>query len=259
LAHGETASLLVEEIEDDLDQACVEVELTRASGATSTFEFETGVLGPVRLGAHVRDVTVILPQAVVEIGQGSEVVLVAPIEIQCKELDIHASRVIAQNPSEYEEGSVVILKADEFTGQPMSSVPTTRGKVELLARWPGVEQYPWNGFASELNPEDDLTPEVTEGLRRFRMFAIAFRAHGNRRLAKSSNKMESTRMIKGSGKDVLDLMVAEGIVSREGLMYILRTDRLSELTGATYVDFTAYRFKQATIEFVQKALARVNP
>ena len=41
-------------------------------------------------------------------------------------------------------------------------------------------------------------------------------------------------------------------------MYILRTDRLSELTGATYVDFTAYRFKQATIEFVQKALARAD-
>ena len=65
-------------------------------------------------------------------------------------------------------------------------------------------------------------------------------------------------MIKGSGKAVLDLMVTEGIVAREGSMYILRTDRLSELTGATYVDFTAYRFKQETIEFVQKALARAD-
>ena len=255
LAHGDTASLLVEEIENEIDKAWVEVELTRASGTTTTLEFETGVLGPIRFGAHVKDVTVIMPQAVVEVGQGTEVVLVAPIEIQCKELDIQAIRAIAQNPSEYEEGSVVILKADEFTGQPMSSVPTTRGNVELLACWPGVEQYPWNGFASKLDAEEDLTPEVTEGLRRFRMFAIAFRAHGNRRLAKSSNKMESTRMIKGSGKAVLDLMVTEGIVAREGSMYILRTDRLSELTGATYVDFTAYRFKQETIEFVQKALA----
>ena len=258
LAHGEAASLLVEEIEDEMDKAWVEVELTRASGTITTLEFETGVLGPVRLGAHVKDALVIMPQAFVEIGQGSEVVLVAPIVIQCKELDIHASKVIAQNPTEYEEGSAVILKADEFTGQPMSSVPTTRGNVELLACWPGVEQYPWNGFASELDVEEDLTPEVTEGLRRFRMFAIAFRARGNRRLGKSTNKMESIRMTKGSGKDVLDLMVAEGIVAREGSMYILRTDRLSELTGATYVDFSAYRFNQATIEFVQKALTRAD-
>ena len=182
-------------------------------------------------------------------------ILVAPVEIQCNNLVIYANRLIAQSPPEYEQGSVVLLRADKLLGPQMSTVPVIRGNVELLASWPGVNQYPWNSYAADLKPKNSLTPDdVLEGLRRFRKFVISCQSHGNRRLAKSSNKMESGRMTKGSGQKVLNYMLAKNVVSKEGQMYILNTSRLAELTGATYVDVAAYRFEEQAIDFVHEAL-----
>ena len=61
-------------------------------------------------------------------------------------------------------------------------------------------------------------------------------------------------MTKGTGQAVLDLMLADGIVSRDQARYYLNTTRLAELTELTYADSLAYRFGPRAIAFVQRSL-----
>lgn len=256
LSHGETASLFIEDIDedDDVSIAEVEIEFTRRGDDDSRLiQFVTGVIGPIYLGAHIKDVTIIAPHAGIEIGQNSDVVLVAPIDIQCDELVLHANKLIIENPSE-SETLAVFLQAKSLGGTPMSSVPLVRNNVELFTSWPGTNTYPWRKFGVELQSVRDEDPRIDEALRRLRKFVIEFRSHGNRGLARHSSKIESSRMTKGTGQAVLDLMIADGIVSRVQARYHLDTGRLAELIGTTYADCMAYRFGPRAISFVQRAL-----
>ncbi len=261
LLQGESASLLVEEpddYDDEVDQAEVEIEFTRRGYDDPRFlRFITGVIGPIYLGAHVKDVTIDMPQSGIEIGQNSDVVLVAPIDIQCDELVLHTNKLIVENPPDSETGSV-FLQAEIFGGTPMSSVPLARNNVKLFVSWPGSNVYPWRTFTVELPSTGDEDPRMDEALRRFRKFVIEFRSHGNRGLARHSSKIESSRMIKGTGQAVLDLMLSEGIVSRIQSRYHLDAERLAELTETTYADCMAYSFGPKAVTFVQRALENLD-
>jgi len=262
LAYGESASLSVDEAEPE-DQngelwTQVDVELNRRdSGGPTTLEFETGPLGPICLGSHVRDVAVNTPKAKVEIGQGNEIVIVAPVNISCGELSIVAERMIVENPAGH-EASVVMLAADACDGGRLSSVPVVRSNVKLLASWPGVENYPWHGFAVELDGVDIEDSRIDEVLRRFRKFVISFRAGGRGSLGRSKHKMESERMTKGTGKAVLELMVREGLVSQDSSMYYLDAQRLADLTDSTYADYVSRRFGSKAIKFAEKVLREID-
>ena len=257
LAHGERASLYIEEEDNDNAEelnAIVEIELLRRGFQGPRFvSFDTDVDGNICLGSHVKDVSIIMPQARVEIGQDSDVVFVAPVEILCQDLAIQAERVITENASDSEpDASVVFLQSDISSGPPMSQVPIKRNNVQLLASWPGVENYPWRNYATSPHIYGDEDERLDEALRRLRKFLMVF--NGKRGLARSRNKIDSGRMTKGTGQKVLDLMLQEGIVTRDQARYYLHTDRLSELTEMTYVDCVEHNFSASAIELVQRAL-----
>ena len=256
LSLGDTASLTVAGSEDEDEEAALlaEVEITYSrpgSDAPRNLRLATEQVGTLYLGSHLEDVDVFLPDTRVEIGPGSEAVLVAPVNIQCKDLSIITDKVIVEKPSDQEVA--VFLEADHFSGTQIASLPVIRdGNVELGVCWPGSTAYPWSNFSVEPTiPED---PRLDEALRRFRKFVIEFRSHSNHGLARFSGKINHARMTKGTGQAVLDLMVEEGILDRRQTRYFLNIDRLSELTGATYVDCAMRRFSDKAIAFVQKAL-----
>lgn len=256
LSLGDRASLLVEGLEDaDEEEALrAEVEITlarRDADRPRVLRFGTVQTGPVKLGAHIEDVDISVPHTRVEIGPGPEAVFVAPVSIQCAELAIATDKVIAESPSR-PQVAAIFLEADAFDGAQMTSVPVLRGEVSLAASWPGVRSHPWTSFATDPTPIDD--PMVDEALRRFRKFVIAFQSHGKGRLARFKGKIEHARMTKGTGQVVLDLMLAEGILSLRGPMYFLDPDRLGAQTGATYVDCMARRFDAKAVAFAQRAL-----
>ena len=255
LSLGDTASLTVAGSEDDDEEAALqaEVEITYSRSGSDdprNLRLATEQVGKLYLGSHLEDVDVFLPDTRVEIGPGSEAVLVAPVNIQCKDLSIITDKVIVEKPSDQEVA--VFLEADLFSGTQIASLPVIRGNVELGVCWPGATAYPWSNFSVEPTiPED---PRLDEALRRFRKFVIEFRSHSNHGLARFSGKINHARMTKGTGQAVLDLMVEEGILNRSQTRYFLKIDRLSELTGATYVDCAMRRFNDKAIAFVQKAL-----
>lgn len=257
LARGETASLYVAEPDEDGSSALpveVEIELTRrGKEASSLLRFNTGRGGTIYLGTDIKDVSLNMPSSRIEVGRGTEVVFTAPIDIHCKELAIVAKRVVAQNPPDSHTG-VVFIQADELIGTPLAVVPLTRNEVQLRASWPGVHNYPWNSFAADKQTHRDVDPGIEEALRRFRKFVVEFRAHGHGGLARSRLKIESPRMIKGTGRAVLDAMLAAGIVRRDEARYYLNTRTLGELTGTTYESCMTYQFGHKAVAFVENAL-----
>jgi hypothetical protein len=256
LSLGDTASLLVEGVEDAEDEealrAEVEIALARRNGdRPHTLRFSTEQIGAIRLGIHIEDVIINAPHTRVEIGPGDEAVLIAPVSIQCANLSLTTERLIVEGPSGG-QFAAVYLQAGAFDGARMISVPALRGDVSLSASWPGVRGHPWNNFATDPPPAVD--PRVEEALRRFRKFVISFRSHSKGALARTKHKLEHERMTKGAGNAVLRLLVADGILSLQGSMYFLDPDRLAAQTGTSYRDCMARRFGAKAVAFVQRAL-----
>jgi hypothetical protein len=142
LALGDSASLLVEGVEDAEEEEALraEVEITlarRGAEIPRTLLFHTEQVGPVRLGAQIEDVDVTVPHTLVEIGPGPEAVLIAPVNIQCARLCLTTERLTVECPSGGENGAIH-LEAGAFDGARMVSIPILRGDVSLSAAWPGA-------------------------------------------------------------------------------------------------------------------------
>jgi hypothetical protein len=257
LSVGDTASLTVEGAEDAEEEealrADVEIMMARREGDRPLLlNFETDQVGAIRLGVHIEDVDIATPHTRVEIGPGAEAVLVAPISIQCETLTLTTDRLIVEGAPAGAVVGTVYLEAREFAGAQMASVPGLRGKVSLLAFWPGVRSHPWINFATEPTPPVD--PRVDEALRRLRKFVISFRSHGKGSLGRYRHKIEHERMIKGSGQAILDALLAHHILSLQGSMYFLDPEALATEVGTTYKDCMSRRFNPRTITFAQRAL-----
>ncbi|HEV2677174.1 MAG TPA: hypothetical protein VGV37_21785 [Aliidongia sp.] len=257
LSLGDSASLLVEEPEDAVDEEALtaEVEITierHDSDRIRTLNFSTEQTGVLRLGAYVEDVEITTTNGHVEIGPGAESMLVAPISIQCNRLTMTAERVVIECPRG-SSGGVVYLEANSFDGGEITSLPIVRGGVTLTCSWPTARSHPWTSFAS--NPTPKRAPKLDEALRRFRKFVIAFRSHSKGNLRRFKDKIEHARMTKGTGQAVLDLLKQEGILTlMSDEMYELDPDGLGSKTGATYADCMTWQFNPETEAFLTRAL-----
>ena len=256
LSLGDTASLHVEGREDAEDEGVLraEVEISLARRDTDrprVLYFESDQTGTVRLGPHVEDADITVPYTQVEIGPGSEAVLVAPVSIQCEKLVITTEKIIVESPSERHATSV-FLEADNLASPNMVSVPVLRGDASLAVSWPDARVHPWTSFATEPTPIED--PRVDEALRRLRKFVIAFRSHSRGGLARFRGKIEQSRMTKGAGQAVLEAMLAQRIVSLEGSMYRLDPEMLVAQAGVNYTTCMARRFGPEAVAFAMRAL-----
>ena len=254
LANGEMAFLSIEDDEDKSAEASGEIEIVRQGVADPIVtRFRTVRDGSIHLGPHVRDADIHMPKARVEMGPSTEVTLVAPVSIQCRELAIETDNLRAEARPDAEMGAVV-LRADGFDGSPISRVPATHN-VGLFTSWPGSEAYPWHNFRDPYRSKPDVSQEMEEALRRFRMFVLSFRSDKARGLGRHQSKIEGTRMVKGTGQAVLQLMLESRIVSRNQARYSLSTDRLGELTSMSYSDFLTRNFTSEAIDFIATAVS----
>lgn len=254
LSLGDHASLLVNADEDEDADLNAEVEITlarRDDGTAKVLRFKSPANGPIRLGFHLEDIEIDAPHSSIEIGSGSEAILVAPISITCNELNISATSLVVERPSSVELGDVA-LEAQHYTGASMTSVPTLRGGVSLSVSWPTAKSHPWTSFATTPSVVND--PRIEEGLRRFRRFAISFRSHSKGALARFQDKIDHYRMTKDTGQAILDALIKEGVIELKGPMYFLDPEALAEKTGTTYADAIARRFSSKTLDFIRRAI-----
>ena len=256
LAIGQSASLSIDgsEAEDEIERLAADIEISISKGEGARphiLRFQTEQIGTFRLGSYVDDVDITIPQGAVEFGPGPEAILVAPVSVQCRKLSIIAPKVVIEGALGNKISSV-FLEAEEFDGAVMTSIPTIRGDVALSASWPDVRQHPWTAFAT--SPTTIQDPRLDEALRRLRKFIIAFRSHSKGSLKRFKAKLDHERMTKGTGRAVLDKLVAEKVLTVDGSMYVLNPDLLSERAGTNYADTMSRSFGKKTIEFISGAL-----
>lgn len=256
LSLGDSASLAVEGFDegDEIEQLKAEVEISLlrfGEEQVRTLSFESDQAGLIRLGSHVEDVEITAPFAGVEIGGALEASLVAPVSVQCQTLRFAAERVIVESSPTMRE-SAVTLEAETAETTGVVSVPLINGDVGLSVAWQGAEAYPWTSFRG--NPTVAEDPRTDEALRRFRKFVISFRSHSKGSLKRYAAKLEHERMTKGTGKAVLEHMLARGILSTDGSMYTLHPEALAMHTGASYTSAMARVFSDKTVAFVVEAI-----
>ena len=174
LSLSDSADLLIEVTDECSDRDLVqgkqaEVEITHSRQGTEqprVFKFRTEPDGVIRLGTHVEDVEITAPFSHVDIGlnidPNNEMKFVAPVSIQCDTLSINTKRVIVES-SLTKSISSVFLKANEFDGPMMTSIPILRGQTTLAASWPNVRRHPWTNFAVKPISTEDL--KIDEALR----------------------------------------------------------------------------------------------
>ena len=255
LTLGETATLCVVDnsasmLEGEDLQAVVEISLICDGQERVVLDCMTDKTGVLTIGSHLADADIVLPHGAIEIGLGKEVALVAPLSIECDVLSIDAANLVVEAPKR-DADAVVFLRTPHFHAS-TSPLLVVRNNVEFVASWPNARAYPWTSFAGEIDESDDT--QVRDGLRRLRKFVTAFRAHGREKLGRFRAKIESPRMTKGTGADVLEALVREGILTLDGKWYILNADALGDKLGINYVDCHAYRFGGAAMDFVRRAI-----
>lgn len=255
LTIGDHASLQVEANEDgeDLDALLSEVEILVSRGDSEqprVLNFQSEQVGAIRLGKYLEDVEISAPLSTVEIGSGSEALLVAPISIQSEIIRVSCDKLIVEAGRD-SDATAVFLEATQVESA-LTAQPLLRGKAKLSVAWPGARAHPWTAFATE--PTRVENPLVEEGLRRLRKFITAFRSHSKGNLARYRRKIEHERMTKGTGASVLKALIDGRIITLDDSMYVLDPDRLGEIVGATYAQAVSRQFGEKTVEFVRTAI-----
>lgn len=255
LTFGDHASLQVEGFDEGTEEealrAEVEIFVSREdSSKPRILTFQSEQVGAIRLGKYIEDVEVYAPYGSVEIGTGTEALLVAPVIIQSEKLRVNSDKLIVENGRD-SDSSEVFLEA-EAVDSSLTAQPLLRGNGKLAVAWPGARAHPWTAFATE--PTQNENPAVDEGLRRLRKFVTAFRSHSKGNLARYRHKIEHERMTKGTGAQVLDALVEHEIITLDGSMYYLDPTRLGQAAGATYAQVVARQFTPKTVDFVRAAI-----
>lgn len=171
-----------------------------------------------------------------------------------RRIAIRAERLIIECPPGQDTGAIN-LEADCADTAEVAGVPLANGNVTLTVSWKGAEAYPWTHLRSEPTAAQD--PRTEEALRRFRKFVISFRSHSKSALKRFAGKIEHERMTKGTGRAVLNHMLATGILSTDGSMYTLYADRLAAVTNASFLSLMGRHFPDTAVAFVQEAIG--NP
>ena len=266
LAQGEIASLRIdgETDEDDDHNEVAEVEITRKRQSGEDFSplcFVTDPAGHFRFGSQVEDIDITAPGSQVSAGWGIEVVFVAPISIDAETINLNAGNVVVspsscRNNIESKENQIVSLQASNLRTPYNVRPPILRGGVGLEVWGVEFEVYPWREFAAD--PPKISDRELEEPLRRLKKILKLFRSRGNDQLAKYRDAIEHRRRTRGSGQRVLDRLLTEKVLRREGQMYYLDPNRLWEVVGLHFRDLQSAHAilttTPRTIEFLKRVL-----
>ncbi|WP_139351947.1 hypothetical protein [Polaromonas sp. A23] len=240
-------SIEAEEAEDNLS---VEIFVGRQDTTFSSIELKASSTGTIRLGRRVSGVSIDAESTTVEIGNGDQLELIAPVSISAGTLKLVCSQVIVKTDSHNTSENLVLLETQVLDADAALSAPSIRQPARLQVTWQGSDAYPWTNFASPSVPDED--PRTSDALRTLRRLVMAFRSHSKGRLARFQDKIEHARMLKGSiGEAVLRKLITDGVLTLEGSMYYLEPDRLGSIAGASFSDIKLKNYSPATRTYLQ--------
>ena len=244
LAQGEAASLRIDGEIDEEDQQNDTAEgeivkIYRSGDYVTLVSFSTDRAGHFRFGLQIEGVDIIAPESQISIGRSSgenEIVFVAPISVDAGKMNLNADNIIVRpSPSQGDIEFIVSLQSEEVHALPSFHRPICQGASRLEVFGSGFQNYPWPDFIGAV--PNSVDPEIDEPLQRLKRILRLFRAHGGGDLAKYRDAIKHRRRTRGSGQKVLDRLLKEKVLRREGRMYYLDPGRFVGDCGVAFSRF----------------------
>jgi hypothetical protein len=246
---GETVRLTAEG-EGSLE---VEMSLLRQDDKEDLYEFSTIADSELRFGRRVGSITVDAEGVDVELGDGGQLELVAPVTLKARNLILNCSELVVKPSHLKSDDQVVYLEAAQVMTDASLRPPTVRTGVRLQVAWPDSKVYPWNPFASDGGEDSD--PRMADAQRALRRLCISFRSHSKGRLARYKGKVEHFRMTKGAlGVALRESLVADKVLSLEGTMYFLDPSALGDKVGISFQDLKMKRYSPQSRTYLLRVL-----
>lgn len=235
----------------DLDMALVSIKTGVVSHEST---FVVNLDGSLKFGRRLVGVNIEAMNADVEIGDGGQLEMIAPISIHASSLILVCDQMMVKpDPSLQARDQVVFLEAEEALTDVTKGVPIVRQGVELLVSWPGNSSYPWSKFVSE--EKDDADPRMAEAQRALRRLCISFRSHSKGNLARYVGKLEHSRMTKGRlGEALRQKLLSDRVLRIDGAMYILDPDALGAKVGLGFQDIKVKRYSETANAYLSDLL-----
>lgn len=246
---GETVRLTAE------GEASLEVEMSllRQDDKEEIYEFSTVAGSELRFGRRVGGITVDAEDVDVELGDGGQLELVAPVALKARNLVLNCAELVVKPDHSKSDDQVVYLEAAQAMADAGLRPPTVRPGVKLQVAWPESKVYPWNPFASDGGEDSD--PRMADAQRALRRLCISFRSHSKGRLARYKGKVEHFRMTKGAlGIALRECLVVDRVLSLEGTMYFLEPNILGDKVGISFQDLKMKRYSQQSRAYLQRVL-----
>jgi hypothetical protein len=231
----------------------VEMSLVQPDGVEKRHEFSTVHGGTLRFGRRVNGVNIETETTDVEIGDGGQVELVAPIAVRTRTLLLNCSELVVKTDHAGSLDPVVSLEATAVIANAGLRPPVIRPGARLQVIWPDAKVYPWTPFATDAGEDPD--PRIADAQRALRRLCMSFRSHSKGRLARYKGKVEHFRMTKGPlGVAVRESLLSDKVLSLEGAMYFLNPDRLGQVVGVGFQDLKLKRYSPRSREYLKAIL-----
>lgn len=269
-----TSDRVLLDIDGVEDEDEVDVQMTWKSDAFKSDRVLGGRVrssGLLAFGGRIANVHVDAEGLEVELGNGVDAVLLAPIDISANALLLNASSLTvepeyaARNRSGDDLGNAAESSLDTLsrvhlaarTQITMNGSPAIRVMpgAALSVAWPGSKAYPWTGYSvGTIQPPP---PELAEAYGRLRKIVMPFKSDKYGTLAKYKDFVDHRRRTKGSGQKVRDHLFETGVIGvLDHRFYQLDPVRLTEVTGLTRDKIRNGESTDQTVEFLRVALAR---
>ncbi|MBR8293531.1 hypothetical protein KDW63_04955 [Burkholderia cenocepacia] len=268
---GEVVRLAVEGDVDSSEPSntpkMVDIEIsisTPETGQVTRIDMKTRSDETLRLGRKLSGVFVDSNCLDVEMGDGRQLELLAPITIQARTLVLRCSELIIKPDPQSAgfsenlvdtggETPLVLLEVQDSIVEPTAPLVTVRANADLKVTWPGSQAYPWNGYSIP-QPKAEA-PETADALRALRRLVIAFRSHSKGQLARFKDKIEHARMSKGDvGEALRKKLLDDQVLTVEGPMYLLDPKALGSIVGLSFQDAKMKNYSAQTREYVQAVI-----
>jgi hypothetical protein len=203
----------------------------------------------VRLGSRMAAGFISVP-AVVVLSGNPEIELTAPIEIEASRLRLEGTSLILRHAAKEQPPDHIVLEAEAVESRIQDIITSGVTLTVPVSDKTGLT-YPLIRYVAE-RTEIPADPQLKEKYHRLRRILQEFRSHGRGSLGKYRFKIEHERVLRNEiGKAILARLLHDGILTREGDMYILHQEEVSKHMGISWLDLRQGKASDQLLAFLR--------
>lgn len=192
----------------------------------------------------------------------NKVDLQAPITITCDSLIISSKDILFSTPN-VSNGSIV-FECRSFIAQcangdvPTLIFRTPKENNSLVVITNSKVYHPFTSFIHPLQEVSSTEEQKNVAYQKLRRMILMFRSHSKGSLARCRSKIDNRIGKTDLGKAIINGLLNNGVLSSEGLMYYIKSDRFAEVLGMKYDDIRSSTVNEKTKAFIESLFEKNN-